>query len=180
MRRTTRIATVGSALALGFGALGVTVVAPASADAVWHQSVGRGTAEQACPESAAADLEIGWSSWGATWEEWVNDGTGGWACTRSITWARSGGGAGEGDPVVVSDYPQAQAQCEDAGGAFSVLDGARELYQCYFSPPLGGGWSEFETAAGTLCREAGGAGIRSENYPSADPPYQSVTCLPFS
>jgi len=31
---------------------------------------------------------MGWSQWGQSWERWPNGGTGGWTCTRSITWAR--------------------------------------------------------------------------------------------
>lgn len=170
MRRTTRIATVGSALALGFGALGVTVVAPASADAVWHQSVGRGTAEQACPECSAADLETGWSSWGATWEEWVNDGTGGWACTRSITWARSGGGALGDLPGGSSGYPEARSQCETAGGAFTVVDDGFRLYRCDFVPDMAGDWNAFEVEARAICLDSGGDSAEISNR-------ESFTCL---
>jgi hypothetical protein len=59
----------------------------ASADQVWHRSVGRVSAASACPTSSAADEAAGWSQWGGTWELWANGGTGGFTCTRSINWA---------------------------------------------------------------------------------------------
>ncbi len=68
--------------------LGAAAVAPiASADQVWHQSIGRPSASAACSTSSSDDLAAGWSGWGATWEQWVNGGRGGFTCTRSITWA---------------------------------------------------------------------------------------------
>lgn len=87
---------------MGFGRLAATTAAcllvaagpvtvgaaPASADQVWHQSVGRSSVDALCPQSENDDLEAGWSPWAASWERWANDGTGGWTCYRSITWAK--------------------------------------------------------------------------------------------
>jgi len=64
----------------------------ASADSVQTQSYQRASQTEAC---AAQPGETSWqanwgtdSSWKPTWEQWANKGTGGWTCTRSITWAR--------------------------------------------------------------------------------------------
>ncbi len=64
----------------------------ASADEVWFQSYQRGSASEAC---VAQPGETPWQdSWGAnpgwspSWEQWANNGNGGWVCSRSITWAR--------------------------------------------------------------------------------------------
>jgi len=69
------------------GGLSLAGASPASADQVWHQSVSRASATAACSTSSADDLAAGWSQWGATWEQWVNGGKGGFTCARSITWA---------------------------------------------------------------------------------------------
>ena len=75
----------------------------ASADQVQVQSYQRVSESEAC---AAQPGETPWqASWGAdpswspSWEQWANNDTGGWVCSRSITWARtpvaaSGGGGG--------------------------------------------------------------------------------------
>lgn len=76
-------------------ALGSVGYAPhASADQVWHQAVGRTSADSSCPNSTVDDVAAGWSQWGASWEQWPNSGNGGYACTRSITWAKDSTGAG--------------------------------------------------------------------------------------
>jgi hypothetical protein len=41
--------------------------------AVWHQSVGRGSASDACPDGYAA-----------SWEQWPNGGVGGWVCYKDV------------------------------------------------------------------------------------------------
>jgi hypothetical protein len=79
-----RVAAVGLAL-VAAGALATS--APATADQVWLQSVGRHSVDVTCPTSTEADLAAGWSAWGASWEQWPNGGKGGYVCTRSITWA---------------------------------------------------------------------------------------------
>ena len=65
----------------------LAIAAPASADEVWHQSIGRASASAQCPTSTAEELGAGWSAWGASWEQWNNNGQGGFVCSRSITWA---------------------------------------------------------------------------------------------
>jgi hypothetical protein len=69
----------------------------ASADQVQVQSYQRASQSEAC---AAQPGETPWqaswgpdSSWSPSWEQWANNGTGGWVCTRSITWARSASSA---------------------------------------------------------------------------------------
>ena len=65
----------------------------ASADSVWVQSHERTSQTQAC---AAQPGETPWqaswgtdASWTPSWEQWANNGAGGWTCTRSITWAKT-------------------------------------------------------------------------------------------
>lgn len=66
----------------------------ATADQVWTQSFGRSGPDAPCVTPAELDIE--WqSSWGGSpewspsWEQWANDGEGGWTCTRQIVWART-------------------------------------------------------------------------------------------
>ena len=65
----------------------------ATADSVWVQSYERTSQTEAC---SARPGETPWQeswgtdpSWSSSWEQWANNGNGGWVCTRSITWARS-------------------------------------------------------------------------------------------
>jgi hypothetical protein len=39
----------------------------------WHQSVGRASVDATCA-----------TGWSASWEQWMNDGKGGWVCTRDV------------------------------------------------------------------------------------------------
>ena len=74
----------------------------ASGDEVWHQSYQRGSASEACVAQAGeTPWQDSWGTnpgWSPSWEQWANNGQGGWVCSRSITWARtpvpasSGGG----------------------------------------------------------------------------------------
>lgn len=82
-----RVLAAAGAAVLVTGGLSLAGALPASANQVWHQSVGRASATSACSMSSADDLAAGWSQWGATWEQWANSGKGGFTCTRSITWA---------------------------------------------------------------------------------------------
>ena len=73
----------------------------ATADSVWVQSYERTSQTETC---AAQPGETPWqaswgadSSWSPSWEQWANNGNGGWVCTRSITWARTN--ASSNDPV---------------------------------------------------------------------------------
>lgn len=83
-------------------AAGVLMAAPAaSADTsiTWYQSVGRPSADAACPATPAEDVAEGWTEWAPSWEEWANDGAGGPVCTRSIVWAyQSDAGSGTALP----------------------------------------------------------------------------------
>lgn len=66
---------------------GIALTPRASADQIWFQSVGRASADAPCEESPAADLIAGWTPWAPSWEDWANGGTGGFVCSRQITWA---------------------------------------------------------------------------------------------
>jgi hypothetical protein len=64
----------------------------ASADSVWVQSYERSSQTQSCVgQQGETPWQAAWgtdSSWKPSWEQWANNGAGGWTCTRSITWAR--------------------------------------------------------------------------------------------
>jgi hypothetical protein len=140
------VAVVASAL------IGTNV---ASADQVQVQSYQRVSESEAC---AAQPGETPWqASWGAdpswspSWEQWANNDTGGWVCSRSITWARtpvaaSGGGSvtyrvGEvgpgGGTVFYVDMARA------AGSQFWEVgsDLGTPLWGCYGTDILGTGTS---------------------------------------
>ena len=65
----------------------------ATADSVWVQSYERSSETEECESpSWETPWQASWgtdSSWKPAWEQWANDGQGGWTCTRSITWART-------------------------------------------------------------------------------------------
>lgn len=65
----------------------------AAADSVWVQSYERSSETEECESpSWETPWQASWgtdTSWKPTWEKWANNGTGGWTCTRSITWART-------------------------------------------------------------------------------------------
>lgn len=69
----------------------------ASADQVQVQSYQRANEAEACAaQTGETPWQASWgpdSSWKPSYEMWANSGTGGWVCTRSITWARSGASA---------------------------------------------------------------------------------------
>jgi hypothetical protein len=64
----------------------------ASGDEVWHQSYQRGSLSEECvAQPGETPWQTSWgtdSSWKPSWEQWANNGQGGWVCSRSITWAR--------------------------------------------------------------------------------------------
>jgi hypothetical protein len=64
----------------------------AAADSVWVQSYERTGQTQPCvAQPGETPWQSSWgtdSSWTPSWEQWANNGRGGWTCTRSITWAR--------------------------------------------------------------------------------------------
>ena len=65
----------------------------ATADSVWVQSYERSSETAECESQPwETPWQASWgtdSSWKPAWEQWANDGKGGWTCTRSITWART-------------------------------------------------------------------------------------------
>jgi hypothetical protein len=75
----------------------MTLTPAASADSVQVQSYQRTSQTEACAaQPGEIPLQASWgpdSSWKPSWEQWANRSTGGWTCTRSITWARSGSSA---------------------------------------------------------------------------------------
>jgi len=66
---------------------GFAIVAPAVADQIWYQSVGRTNADAPCEKSSATESAAGWTKWAPSWEQWANDLRGGFVCNRQITWA---------------------------------------------------------------------------------------------
>ncbi len=64
----------------------------ASADEVWFQSHQRASASDVCVAQAGeTPWQDSWGpnpGWSPSWEQWANNGQGGWVCSRSITWAR--------------------------------------------------------------------------------------------
>jgi hypothetical protein len=64
----------------------------AVADSIWYQSYQRGSATEACVAQAGeTPWQDSWGTnpgWSPSWEQWANNGQGGWVCSRSITWAR--------------------------------------------------------------------------------------------
>lgn len=85
--RKSRLAGALASAALLTGAT-LAGASPASADQVWIQSVQRSAATATCPTDAGSGAEAGWiiSVWSPSWELWPNGGTGGWVCTRTVTW----------------------------------------------------------------------------------------------
>ena len=64
----------------------------AAADSIQVQSYQRASQSGACTaQPGETPWQADWgsdSSWKPSWEQWANNGSGGWTCTRSITWAR--------------------------------------------------------------------------------------------
>ncbi len=62
----------------------------AQADSVQVQSYQRASSTEACvAQVGETEWQDSWgpdSSWYPSWEQWANNGTGGWVCSRSITW----------------------------------------------------------------------------------------------
>ncbi len=89
--RARSLLVLSSALVMVAGA--VVGGGSATADSVWVQSYERSSETAQC-ESPPGETpwQASWgtdSSWKPAWEQWANDGKGGWTCTRSITWART-------------------------------------------------------------------------------------------
>jgi len=84
---------------------------PAAADSVQVQSFQRASQTATCdsPPESMTEWRASWANpydpisgptWHPTWEQWANNGNGGWTCTRSITWARTPVAASNGDGSV--------------------------------------------------------------------------------
>ena len=83
------LAALSALAAVAATLLGANV---ASGDEVWYQSYQRGSASEACVAQAGeTPWQDSWGTnpgWSPSWEQWANNGQGGWVCSRSITWAR--------------------------------------------------------------------------------------------
>ena len=83
------LAALSALAAVAATLLGANV---ASGDEVWDQSYQRGSASEACVAQAGeTPWQDSWGTnpgWSPSWEQWANNGQGGWVCSRSITWAR--------------------------------------------------------------------------------------------
>jgi len=83
------LAALSALAAVAATLLGANV---ASGDEVWFQSYQRGSASEACVAQAGeTPWQDSWGTnpgWSPSWEQWANNGQGGWVCSRSITWAR--------------------------------------------------------------------------------------------
>ena len=107
MRSNARVVVVvlASLLVVSSAMLGANA---ASADSIQVQSYQRASQTQACAaEPGETPWQTSWgsdSSWHPSWEQWANDGNGGWTCTRSITWARdSSSSCATGGPCALGD-----------------------------------------------------------------------------
>jgi len=81
------------------------LISPATPNQVWVQSFQRPSADAPCIAPASLDIALqeGWNpadlAWTPTWEQWPNNGQGGWTCTRSITWALGHGAVYSGGGI---------------------------------------------------------------------------------
>ena len=84
------LAALSALAAVAATLLGANV---ASGDEVWYQSYQRGSASEACVAQAGeTPWQDSWGTnpgWSPSWEQWANNGQGGWVCSRSITWAQT-------------------------------------------------------------------------------------------
>ena len=92
-----------------------------TSDRTWYQSIGRSGPDQPCPDSPPADAAAGWSPWWSSWEQWPNAGSGGFVCSRAITWAkRQVSAPSAGCVLAVTDPIVAYA---DFGGGYALRGG---------------------------------------------------------
>jgi len=95
----------------------------ASADSVQVQSYQRANQSEACTaQPGETPWQSSWgtdSSWTPSWEQWANNGRGGWTCTRSITWART--------PVAGGTSPRTYSLGETGpgGGLVFLISGGK-------------------------------------------------------
>ena len=149
MQWESRVSVVDSSRAKKFLAtLSALVVAAAMlagarvamADSVWVQSYERASQTATCddPPEPLSKWRSSWANpydpisgptWHPSWEQWANDGNGGWVCTRSITWARtpvaetSGGGNGGGGGGGSGSY--ALGDIGPGGGLVFLISGGK-------------------------------------------------------
>ena len=100
VQRSVRTRTFVAALTVG-AVLGATLFGARMASASLQvQSYQRASESEACvAQPGETPWEASWGSdpsWKPTWEQWANAGTGGWTCTRSITWAKTQAPASSG------------------------------------------------------------------------------------
>ncbi len=91
--RITRAAWTLATAVLVTAGMTLAVAPGAAADQTWTQSFQRSGPAAPCDAPKALDIvwQDGWTGspeWTPTWEQWPNNGAGGWTCTRSITWAK--------------------------------------------------------------------------------------------
>jgi len=102
----------------------------ASADSVQVQSYQRASQEQACSaQPGETPWQANWgtdSSWKPSWEQWANNGTGGWTCTRSITWAKPSVAGGS------SSVTYRVGEIGPAGGTIFYIDLSRPAGSQYW------------------------------------------------
>jgi hypothetical protein len=85
--RFRRVAASVGATVLVVAGFALAGASPASANQVWHQAIGRASADAACPTNTPEETAAGWTQWAGSWEKWMNGQTGGFVCQRDITWA---------------------------------------------------------------------------------------------
>ena len=83
------LAALSALAAVAATLLGANV---ASGDEVWYQSYQRVSQSEECvAQPGETPWQDSWGTnpgWSPSWEQWANNGQGGWVCSRSITWAR--------------------------------------------------------------------------------------------
>jgi hypothetical protein len=141
MRAKVRGVLVGlaSVLAISATVLGANA---SSADSIKYESYQRASQSEVCAAQAG---ETPWrSSWGSdpswkpSWEQWANGGTGGWTCTRSITWAHDG----------VADDPYPVGSVGPGGGLVFLIDNGVHYEM---APKTWSGPTSLDTPALTWC-----------------------------
>ena len=102
-RARTFLATLSVLVVLAGVLVGARV---AVADSVWFQSYQRASQTEACAAQVGeTPWQASWgadSSWKPSWEQWANNGKGGWTCGRSIAWAKDSSCAA-GGPYALGD-----------------------------------------------------------------------------
>jgi len=101
VRTSTFLAALSALVVIAGTLFGANI---ASADSIQVQGYQRASQSEACvAQVGETPWQASWgpdATWKPGWEQWANNGKGGWVCTRSITWAKtpipagsSGGGS---------------------------------------------------------------------------------------